>query len=447
MTQQLPGDFPIDPTTTSGTALADILNRQNGAMNSTNAGPVAPTTNFPGQQWLDTSVAPAVLRIRNAGNTGWDVVPTSASSALLPNGSVTVPALAFASEPGTGWYRRSGGIIGMSFAGRSPFGFDLNANNFAITAGANGNASVSLDRVTAAGYTNSITGRVGGLARWDVQLGGGGAVADFNIVRFNDAGAGVDTALTIARATGTVGFSSGIYLGANPQFAMYQSGNIRILQFQNSWGFQWDAATGNLAWARNGVASTTFVASGDLYAGGNVYCGVSGGLGMVQNGNNPHIRFTADQWKLEWGAGNLIYYHPNGTSLFNLRADGVIIAAGGGFKPGGGPWSDSSDVRIKEDVQDYGQGLAAVLQLRPVTYRFKAETGRDSKVLYHGLIAQEAELPMPEMVTSKATKVGSIELPDMRFLDTSPLVFALVNAVKELTRRLEKIEVAPPGTR
>ena len=150
------------------------------------------------------------------------------------------------------------------------------------------------------------------------------------------------------------------------------------------------------------------------------------------------------------------------------------ITAGSPDKPGGGPWTAISDARIKSVVGDYTSGLDAVNALHPVRYMYK---GNDTEsppgnqnfgILptnenktsqppvpypnsFHyglaveqkefiGLIAQDAEVPMPEMVTRKSGYVDGVQVDDLRVLDTGPLIFALVNAVKELAARVEQLE-------
>ena len=127
---------------------------------------------------------------------------------------------------------------------------------------------------------------------------------------------------------------------------------------------------------------------------------------------------------------------------------------GAGWKPGGGSWSDSSDARIKDVQGIYSHGLDEVLQLNPVRFTYK---GNDSTELasgshapfrnsdhhgvigkvFIGLVAQEAEGVMPELVSKKRAYIDGERVDDLRILDPSPLVFALINAVKELTTRNE----------
>ncbi|RLC36307.1 hypothetical protein DRH27_05410 [Candidatus Falkowbacteria bacterium] len=67
MSQRLPTDFGIDPYTTSGIELAQILDRMAGALDSTNSGLVRPDYAIAGTLWLDTTGAggsPSLLDLR-----------------------------------------------------------------------------------------------------------------------------------------------------------------------------------------------------------------------------------------------------------------------------------------------------------------------------------------------------------------------------------------------
>jgi hypothetical protein len=137
------------------------------------------------------------------------------------------------------------------------------------------------------------------------------------------------------------------------------------------------------------------------------------------------------------------------------------------WKPGGGPWSDGSDSRIKTIVGDYTNGLDAILALRPVRYTLNgnwrfADLRRNAQIReddgkvpgiqgphdivakagieYIGLIAQEAEIPMPEMVTHETAILNGVLVDDLRILDKNALTFALVNAIKQLAARVTALE-------
>jgi hypothetical protein len=90
--------------------------------------------------------------------------------------------------------------------------------------------------------------------------------------------------------------------------------------------------------------------------------------------------------------------------------------------------------------------LDDVVKLRPVSFKYRPQTNYPEELLNTrqvGFIAQEVEDIMPDMVTSAPGQVGDIKLDDLRTLDTNNLIFALVNAVKELTERVQQLEAKP----
>jgi hypothetical protein len=60
---------------------------------------------------------------------------------------------------------------------------------------------------------------------------------------------------------------------------------------------------------------------------------------------------------------------------------------------------------------------------------------------FAGLVAQEVQAIFPEMVTERAGYIDGVAVNDMRDIDTTPLLFALINAVKELKARVEALEL------
>jgi hypothetical protein len=123
-------------------------------------------------------------------------------------------------------------------------------------------------------------------------------------------------------------------------------------------------------------------------------------------------------------------------------ANQFSVAHPNAMKPGGGPWVDLSDARIKTVVGDYSSGLDAVKQLRPKRYTFKGNDGEHTAngKEYIGLVAQAVETVMPEMVTTKSGKIDGKPVADLRMLDTGSLIYALVNSVQELSARVEMLE-------
>jgi len=105
---------------------------------------------------------------------------------------------------------------------------------------------------------------------------------------------------------------------------------------------------------------------------------------------------------------------------YNLEVNGT---AG---KPGGGSWTNSSDRRLKQNINPYYDGLDAILAINPVTFNYNELSGFDTQPEYVGVIAQELKEIAPYMV-SEYKKDGK----DFLNVDPSALNFMLINALKE----------------
>lgn len=76
-------------------------------------------------------------------------------------------------------------------------------------------------------------------------------------------------------------------------------------------------------------------------------------------------------------------FHANGTIRYTNRpAAGTITAIG--YDANGDLKNSSSSLRYKYDIEDYGKGLAEVMQLRPVSFKFNGEERQNI-----GYIAEE----------------------------------------------------------
>lgn len=109
-------------------------------------------------------------------------------------------------------------------------------------------------------------------------------------------------------------------------------------------------------------------------------------------------------------------------------------------KPGGGSFNATSDIQVKENVVDYTKGLDELKALRPVNYNYNDVTKLGRATNYKkltGLVAQEAE----KTAFNSIVDTGS---DGYKFIDSSELTYALINAVKELAAQVEtlKAEIA-----
>jgi hypothetical protein len=168
-----------------------------------------------------------------------------------------------------------------------------------------------------------------------------------------------------------------------------------------------------------------------------------------------------------------------GRVMFIMRSDLRFQVFGPAYKPGGGDWTSSSDIRIKDVLGDYTQGLDAIKALNPIRYVYKGNDTTEplqrpelmegekeaafsydtapyfqsphrivaaSQKEFVGLSAQDTEIAMPELVSKQAGFINGLPVSDLRMLDSSALTFALINAVKELAAKVEALEARLPAT-
>ena len=101
-------------------------------------------------------------------------------------------------------------------------------------------------------------------------------------------------------------------------------------------------------------------------------------------------------------------------------------------------WQQTSDIRIKENINPLSNALNTILQLNPVTFDYKdnyvikQKWNSDKKVNNIGFIAQEFENIFPKFTHSKEEKIGEETISDFKAIDTGHLVPILVKAIQEL---------------
>ena len=109
-----------------------------------------------------------------------------------------------------------------------------------------------------------------------------------------------------------------------------------------------------------------------------------------------------------------------------------------------GSLSESSDVRLKKNIKTIDNALSKVNQLRGVTYNWNKASGKDTEIKQLGMIADEVEEIIPELVKTDTVK-GSFDkdgLDNIKSLKYGNVVGLLVEAVKELSAKVTALESA-----
>lgn len=103
-------------------------------------------------------------------------------------------------------------------------------------------------------------------------------------------------------------------------------------------------------------------------------------------------------------------------------------------------WETTSDARIKKDIADFSGGLEVLEQVRVRTFQYRTpeeitELPQSAAIkqpgVQLGVIAQELQEILPQCVTENSTGVLSVS--------TDPLVWYLVNAIKQLSAEVKAL--------
>ena len=283
---------------------------------------------------------------------------------------------------------------------------------------------------------------------------GGNAGSNFSLQAFDDTGTLIGSPIAVNRATGAVTFSGTATFSQPVTFPPSQTfslGNANL--FGSTPTLSFGSAPGLTDYGSiSATAGQFFIGKGpglQITIDGN---GVTATTPLNVNGaaggfeadffmnlmdNTGHQIHQANISFDKVGSGSLLMIQKvGGASLTLDQSDNFTYTGGNAFKSGGGPWSAISDARIKTVEGAYMSGLAAVLALRPVEYRYKSDPSK----LHVGLVAQDVEDVMPEMVTKGDGEIDGEKVTDLRTLDTTALIFALVNAVRELTAEIDALK-------
>jgi hypothetical protein len=102
-------------------------------------------------------------------------------------------------------------------------------------------------------------------------------------------------------------------------------------------------------------------------------------------------------------------------------------------------YNTSSDYRLKQNITPMTGALAKVVQLKPVTYKWKSD-GSDGQ----GFIAHELAEVCPDAVTGEKDAVDADGNPKYQGVDTSFLVATLTAAIQELKAEFDEYKRTHP---
>jgi hypothetical protein len=135
---------------------------------------------------------------------------------------------------------------------------------------------------------------------------------------------------------------------------------------------------------------------------------------------SANIFYTSDLvFKNNLAGGDFIFRNDANANIFSLFSSGNVTMAG--------TLTQNSDARLKKNIAPLDKSLEKILQVGGYHYQWN-EDYRD-QALQTGLLAQQVETAMPELVTTSAEGTKSVNY--------SGMIPYLVEAMKELSAELE----------
>jgi hypothetical protein len=128
-----------------------------------------------------------------------------------------------------------------------------------------------------------------------------------------------------------------------------------------------------------------------------------------------------------------------GSVLFEFRSDGKGYSVNG--------WDTFSDKRVKEDQKTIDGALGKLAQLNGITYKRNDISNIDgSSIISVGLLAQDVAAVLPEAVGVAApAPANDPDGPGLMSLNYNGVIALLVNAVKELSAKVDALEKKAAG--
>jgi hypothetical protein len=222
----------------------------------------------------------------------------------------------------------------------------------------------------------------------------------------------------------------------------------------------------------------TYAGTGITIGNENVCLGANAGLGISTGSQNIAIgSFSATKYStgggatLTTGTGNIMigsYSRPLAAAGINQIVIGNDLVGQGNYTAtiglsstyvwtsfsGANPatWARVSDISLKKNINKNDLGLNFIKKINPVTYNwiennkldksnphYREENEKDSTSLVLGLIAQNVKQAMDEEGADYFYGWCK-ENSGLQGISLEPFVLPLINAVKELSERLEKLE-------
>jgi hypothetical protein len=149
-----------------------------------------------------------------------------------------------------------------------------------------------------------------------------------------------------------------------------------------------------------------------------------------------HRAKTGKDWQAVFGSPQTAETLLHGNVGINATDPAATLVVMGDAVNMTGVWDVYSDVRLKDDVRSYEDGLDVVLQLNPVTFTYNGLEGLPKGEHQIGLLAQQVAEVAPYMISITHGR----DLEDVHTMSPQALPYLLVNAFRDLHAQLTAMQ-------
>ena len=276
------------------------------------------------------------------------------------------------------------------------------------------------------GVANAALPKAGGTMTGTLAMGANAITSTGTI----SSGA-ITAAGTISNSTGTI--DAKILSSSTPDISTGESSGLRLINTNGS-GSTWHITCGKTGsnnadfTIRNGVTDTnvlTSTVSGNITIAAPLYAsdGSAGSPAYSFSADTDTGMFRSAANSLSFATGSLERWRMENDGDFH--ADGDVVAYS----------TTISDERLKHKIEPITDALAKVSQLNGVTFTYNADNKKSA-----GLIAQDVEKVLPSAVSEKKLPLKIDDGQKYKVLQYDQTIGLLVEAIKELTAKVEELE-------
>ena len=158
---------------------------------------------------------------------------------------------------------------------------------------------------------------------------------------------------------------------------------------------------------------------------------------IVSGADNTYLGRHADA-----SGNNVSYENVLGSGQTGYGSNTTVLRGNTYNSSNNSTFSTTSDIRIKKNIVDNNTGLDKINQIQVKNFEYRKpeevdstlspDSAIDKEGIQLGVIAQEIEQILPDLVKTETTGCKSV--------NTDNLTWYLVNAVKELSARVQELE-------